>query len=270
MAQLILSGRLDQGALVAKELATEFPEAGSHHADAASVQWVQARALTDQEPEAWAGAWEALPPSGTAQVEAALRVALARGLVQASELRDGKGGFVGTEPVGAYLVRAGLYQDAAASLFASLAKTPRSGRAALHLGNALLHLDRPDEARDGYRRALRVAPLELQLSEIDDAEVRNLAAVAEGFGIEGDVRPWIPILGYLEDVLPLSALDPVPGAGFGAATRAYDLLIAHKGARSHGERLAIRRDLQLLVPKLFAALVEARKLDAGASPQGTA
>lgn len=267
---MILSGRLDQGAALAQTLASEFPDAGSHHADAASVQWLQARSLPQGEPEAWVEAWEALPPSGTAEMETALRVALARGLAQASELRDGKGGFVGQEPVGAYLVRAGLHQDAAASLFASLAKTPRSGRAALHLGNALSHLDRPDEARDCYRRALRVAPLELELEEIADLEVRGLAAGAEGLGLEGDVRPWIPILGFLEDVLPLSALDPVPGAGFGAATRAYDLLIAHKGARSHGERLAIRRDLQLLVPTLFVALVEARKLDAAPAPVGNA
>jgi hypothetical protein len=266
MASLLLSGRGAQLASIERS----FPSIALRPQDRAVLEWLGSRRLPRTEPEPWAEALRDRPPAASADVEAAVHRALARGLVRASELRDGKGAFVDGEPAGYYLLRAGLPEEAAASLFETLARTPGSGRAALHLGNALWALKRPYEARDGYRRALRVAPFEMTLDEIADQEVRELASYARGLMLAGDVRAWIPAIGYLEDVLPLSALDPVPGKGFGEATRVYDLLIAHSGARSHGERLAIRRDLQALAPVFFAALVEARKLEAAPPPAGSA
>ena len=147
---------------------------------------------------------------------------------------------------------------------------PGSGRGALLLANALHRLKLDAEARDLYRRALRVAPFEVALEEVEDPEVRGLADLAVQLGIEGDVRPWLPALGYLEDVLPFSGLDPVPGAGFGDGTRLYDLLIAHRGARSPGEKAAIRHALRALSPGLHDALVFARKLDAAGTMTGSA
>lgn len=260
MAALALSGRLDPVAPVAA-LERTFPHVALRPRDRTALEWLAARRLPRAEPEAWVETLRLRPAASSPEVEAAIRRVLARGLARASELRDGKGAFVEGEPVGAYLLQAGLFAEAAATLFETVAKTPHSGRAALHLGNALWQLDRRDEARDGYRRAFRVAPFEMRLAEVEDPEVRDLARLADGLRLAGDPRAWIPVIGYLEGVLPFSALDPVPGKGYGDATRVYDLLIAHSGARSDGEREAIRRDLQLLAPVLYAALVQARKLD---------
>lgn len=269
MATLALSGRLDQSAPLAT-LEKNFPDIPLRGRDRSALEWLATRNLPRGEPETWVETLRVRPAASTPEVEAAVRRVLARGLAHASELRDGRGGFVENEPVGYFLLQAGLPDEAAASLFEAVARVPTNGRAALHLGNALWALERPEEARDGYRRAFRVAPFDMVLGEVADPEVQKLAGEAKGLRLAGDARAWIPAIGYLEDVLPLSAIDPVPGRGFGDATRAYDLLIAHSGARSHGERLAIRRDLHLLAPALFAALVEARKLEATPPPMGTA
>jgi tetratricopeptide (TPR) repeat protein len=232
------------------------------------------RLLSLELPAAKPGPWRAAllqqPGDGSEAMQLAARRYLARGLARASELQDGRGALVEGEPVGRFLLDAALPDEAAASLYATLSKKPGSGKAALLLANALHRLERHEEARDAYRRAFRVAPLELPLDGIEDAEVRGLCGLAEPLRLDGDVRAWLPAIGYLEDVLPLSALDPVPGAGFGDASRVYDLIVAHKGARSHPERLAIRRDLRDLAPPLFDALVAARKLDATPPPAGSA
>lgn len=273
IADLVAEGRLDQAAFRARHLADRHGANESCAADAALLEWLRDLALHRDRPAPWREAFRegnVRSKNASAPVAAAVRRHLARGLVRASDAVEGRGGFLDGEPVGAWLLEAGLVEEAAASLFASLARAPTSGRAALLLGNALFRLERVEEARDAWRRALRVAPTEIVLAEIEDEEVRGLADLADEFDLHGDVRAWIPVLGFLEDVLPLSALDPVPGAGFGDATRAYDLLIAHKGARSHGERTAIRRDLKELAPALFEALLAARKLDAVPTPTGNA
>ena len=273
IAELVAEGRLDQAAYRARHLADRNADLPVCAADAALVEWLRDGALPRDRPAAWRDAFRegnVRAKEASPAIAGAVRRYLARGLVKASDAAEGRGGFLDAEPVGAYLLEAGLVDEAAASLFASLARSPTSGRAALLLGNALRRLDRIEEARDAYRRALRVAPFEILLAEIEDEEVRGLADLADELEVKGDVRAWIPVLGFLEDVLPLSALDPVPGAGFGDATRVYDLLIAHKGARSHGERTAIRRDLKQLAPALFDALLAARKLDAVPPPTGNA
>lgn len=273
IAELLGDGRLDEAAYRARHLADRHADDERCRIDAALVEWLRDVNLPRERPAPWRDAFrEANVRSrgGSGTIVSAARRFLARGLVRAADAAEGRGAFLDGEPVGAYLLEAGLVDEAAASLFASLARSATSGRAALLLGNALWRLDRVEEARDAYRRALRVAPFEIVLAEIEDEEVRGLADLADELDLHGDVRAWIPVIGYLEDVLPLSALDPVPGAGFGEATRVYDLLIAHKGARSHGERTAIRRDLKQLAPALFDALLAARKLDAVPPPSGNA
>lgn len=273
IADLLAEGRLDQAAFRARHVADRHGADARCAADAALVEWLRDRDLPRDRPASWRDAFRegnARSRATSPPVGAAVRRYLARGLVKAADVADGRGAFLDEEPVGAYLLEAGLVEEAAASLFASLARSPTSGRAALLLGNVLFRLERVEEARDAFRRALRVAPFDVVIGEIEDEEVRSLAELADEFSLQGDVRAWLPVLGYLEDVLPLSALDPVPGAGFGDATRAYDLLIAHKGARSHGERTAIRRDLKQVAPELFEALLAARKLDALPPPTGNA
>lgn len=269
LARMIEAGRLDQAAWRAR--AGVSPEDPGSAADAELVEWLRDTDLPRDRPAPWRAA---LHMSGgrraaaSSEVLGAVRRFLARGLASAVEHEEGRGGTIDGEPAGAFLLLADLPEEAAASLFVSLSRWPGSGRVALLLANALFRLGRTEEARDHYRRALRVAPLEVAIEEVEDGEVRELAALAEELGIEGDVRPWLPALGWLEDVLPLSALDPVPGDGFGPGSMAYDLLIAHKGARTHGERAAIRRDLREIAPGLLAALLGAHKLEAG--PGGTA
>ncbi|HEY0839460.1 MAG TPA: hypothetical protein VGD74_04690 [Vulgatibacter sp.] len=273
IAELVGEGRLDQAAFRARSLSAMDPEDRAAAADAAVTAWIAEAVLPRDRPTAWRdtfrGALERLP-GASSEVDLAVRRFLARGLSRAAELSGTKGGVLDGEPVGGYLLAASLPEEAAASLYGTIARAPASGRAALLLGNALLRLERVEEARDAYRRAFRVSPYELELGSVDDPEVRGLEPLAKDLHLDGDVRAWLPAIGLLEDVLPFSALDPVPGAGFGQATRVYDLLIAHKGARSHGERMAIRRDLRELAPELFDALLVSRKLDAAPMPAGTA
>ncbi|HWV39204.1 MAG TPA: hypothetical protein VN033_12110 [Vulgatibacter sp.] len=273
IAELIGEGRLDQAAFRARSLAGSGAADASLAADVDATGWLAAAVLPRDRPAPWRDAFvEASDrfPGTSAEVGLALRRFLARGLARAAHLAGLPGHLVDDEPAGGYLLRASLPEEAAASLYATIARIPSSGRAALLLGNALFRLERVEEARDAYRRAFRVAPLGLDLGAVEDAEVRALEPIAKELHLEGDPRAWLPAIGLLEDVLPFSALDPVPGGGFGPATRAYDLLIAHKGARSHGERMAIRRDLRELAPELFDALLISRKLDASPMPTGTA
>lgn len=257
IAKMIVSGGLDLASETVRRLAQSEPAA---RADEKLVSWLVSRKPSD-EPESWLEALRASPRGASPTLFHAARTYLALGLLRSSEATHGRGGRVGGVPVGAVLLDVGLVDEAAASLYASLAHTPANGRIALLLANALHRLEREEEARDMYRRALRVAPAEVSLDEIEDETVRKLGDHAEPLGLVGDARVWIPAIGYLHDVLPLSAIDPVPGAGFGNGTRAYDLLIAHRGARSPGERMAIRRDLREIAPTFFDALARAGKLD---------
>ncbi len=273
IAALIGDGRLDQAAFRARRLVELSGGDPGCIADSTLTEWLLDVDLPKDRPEAWRAAFgdDAIrAPAISATIGGAVRRHLVRGLARAVEGPEGRGALLGGEPVGVFLLAAGLAEEAAASLYATVARMPGNGRAALLLGNALLRLERVEEARDAYRRAFRIAPLELDGAEIDDEEVRDLLPLSVELELPGDPRPWLPVIGLLEDVLPFSALDPVPGAGFGAPTRAYDLLIAHKGARSHGERTAIRRDLRELAPALFDALLLSRKLDATPAPTGTA
>src|SRR5690606_4533348 len=95
------------------------------------------------------------------EVMKAVRRFLARGLAAAVEAEEARGVRADGEPPGLYLLQAELPQDAAASLYVTLSRLPESGRVALLLANALHRLGRQAEARDHYRRALRVAPLEV-------------------------------------------------------------------------------------------------------------
>lgn len=273
IVDLIEEGRLDQAAFRAGLIAERLPGEPSCAADALLVAWVRDVDLPKDRPAQWKAAFRrslSQARGASAIVALAARRYLARGLVRAAELAGGKGAPLAGEPPGSFLLDVDLPNEAAESLYATLATQPSSGRGALLLANALHRLKLDAEARDLYRRALRVAPFEVALEEVEDREVRGLADLAEQLGIKGDVRPWLPALGYLEDVLPFSGLDPVPGAGFGDGSRAYDLLVAHRGARSHGEKAAIRHDLRELAPKFHDALVYARKLDAGGTMTGSA
>jgi tetratricopeptide (TPR) repeat protein len=273
IVDLIQEGRLDQAAFRAGLLAERLPGEPSCAADATLVAWVRDLDLPKDRPAAWKAAFRlALSQSrgASATVALAVRRYLARGLVRAAEVTEGRGMPLAGEPSGSYLLEVDLPGEAAESLYATLAVQPGSGRGALLLANALYRMKLREEARDLYRRALRVAPFEVALEEIEDPEIRGLADLGPQLGLAGDVRAWMPVLGFLDDVLPFSALDPVPGAGFGDGTRAYDLLIAHRGARSAGERAAIRQDLRELCPALHDALVFAGKLDASGSMAGSA
>lgn len=265
-----IAALVEDGAVSA---AAKRAEAEGLLADVPLLQWFAAQPLLEGVTAPWLAARaQRASHLGAARPEiaAAVHRHLARGLVRACDLEHGPGALLGTEPPALELLAAGLPAEAAEALFATLSRHPRSAAAALGLGNALHRLDRTLEARDHYRRALRVGPLLVPLEAIEDPDVRALATVAAELRLPGDPRIWMPICGVLEDVLPLSALDPVPGNGFGDGTRAFDLLIAHKGAKSPAERAAVRRDLQLLAPALFAALQEAQKLDLPGGRPGSA
>src|SRR5690606_31861544 len=108
MASLLLSGRGAQLASIERS----FPSIALRPQDRAVLEWLGSRKLPRTEPEPWAEALCERPAAASAEVEAAVQRALARGLVRASELRDGKGAFVEGEPAGHFLLQAGLAEEA--------------------------------------------------------------------------------------------------------------------------------------------------------------
>ena len=265
--ELILGGRLDQAAYRAAARADA-------DADAALLVWLRDFNLPRERGAPWRSAFRlasAQLRAASPSIAVAVRKYLARGFARAVELEGGRGALSGGESPGAYLLLAELPGEAAEVLFANLAREPASGPVALLLANALHRLGRPRRRRGiYYRRALRVAPLAVDLTQIEDEEVRSLVTLATNLGLPGDPRPWLPALGWLEELLRSPRWIRCRGPASATAPAPTILLIAHKGSRSHGERAAILRDLQALAPSFFAALGAAGKLGPEGGRAGSA
>jgi hypothetical protein len=155
---------------------------------------------------------------------------------------------------GHYWLLAQRPAEALASVALALAESPLLADAFLIEGNARLAMDQRDGARECFRRTLRHSPADVRLADVDDADVRALAADAEELGLNPP-EPWLPFVGLLEGVFRLSTeifdRKPTPADRFATA------ILSSRAATSRGHAdIEARREMKRFAPGLFARLLD--------------
>ncbi len=175
------------------------------------------------------------------------------------------------EPAGFYLIEAGAFDEAAASLARAASGAP-SAHVLLLLGDATLLAGGRPEARRRYLEALVLDPFDAALAAVRDEEVRALPDVArDELEIEDEPRAWSAPVGVVTGVLPSpaslprAALAPAQPGGRTAgeqqalaAARAFVQALADAASpegRGAGA-IEVRRTMKRLSPPLFAAYME--------------
>ncbi len=93
---------------------------------------------------------------------------------------------------------------------------PEQGRFFAYRGDALFVKGETDAARECYRDALLLAPLEVDFDHLLDPTVREMPIEMEEEGLSGeDAIRWIPVWGWLLGVFTLgaNAVDGIPAVG---------------------------------------------------------
>jgi tetratricopeptide (TPR) repeat protein len=188
-----------------------------------------------------------------------------RRLAALIEEEAGAGAVLDGVPAGIHWLRAGDPVRAQESLRVTLAREPENCRARGYLADALFAQDRPSEARIAYREALAMAPSDVDMVSVLDAAVRDLPGLAEEeYELPGAPVEWAAAVGLLEGVFltpPMIAQDWVTTAaleGLASGIRFYRWLVAERAARADAERIACRRAMKMLSPRLLKELLDRR------------
>jgi tetratricopeptide (TPR) repeat protein len=188
-----------------------------------------------------------------------------RRLAELVEEEGGAGAVLDSVPAGLHWLRAGEVARAEESLRSTLAREPSECRARGYLADALFAQERQAEARIAYRDALALAPGQVDMLNVVDPSVRDLPSLGEDeYELPGASVEWAAAVGLLEGVfvrpphLPddwvgAEALEPLaPGVRF------YRWLVAEKVARDDAQRIACRRAMKALSPRLLKELLDRR------------
>jgi len=185
-----------------------------------------------------------------------------RRLAEALEAEGGSGAAVDGVPAGLHWLRAGDPVRAEESLRATLGREPADCRARGYLGDALFAQNRQSEARVAYRDALALSPAEVDLAGMADAGVAELPLLAEEeYELPGDPLEWAAAVGLVEGVFAPPRVgqdwvdDPVLDQ-LAPGICCYRWLAAERAARQHEERIACRRVIKKLSPRLLEELLE--------------
>jgi hypothetical protein len=134
-----------------------------------------------------------------------LRARLLRRVAQETHALLGDEGELEGQPAGYYLIEAGAFAEAKASLAAAV-RVRRAARPLFLLADAATSLGEPS-ARRTYLEALLVNPFDAAFASVRDPEVRALPDVARyEFEIEEVPEAWSAPVGILTDVLPSPAV----------------------------------------------------------------
>lgn len=189
-----------------------------------------------------------------------------RNLAQLMEQEGGEGAALDGVPAGVHWLRAGDLERAEASLRATLAQEPANCRVRGYLADVLVAQDRLAEARMAYRDSLASSPSEVDIVGAADIAVRDLPLLAqEEFDLPGEPIEWAAAVGLIEGVfLPPSSVpgdwvDDVVLAELTPGLRFYRWLVAEKMARDDAQRMACRRAMKALSPRLMKALLDRRQ-----------
>ena len=181
------------------------------------------------------------------------------------EVEGGAGAVLDAVPAGFHWLRAGEVFRAEESLRSTLAREPSDCRARGYLADALFAQERQAEARIAYREALALAPSQVDMCNVGDPSVQELPSLAETeYEIPGAPVEWAAAVGLLEGVFipPLHLADDWVGAqtigGLAPGVRFYRWLVAEKLARDDAHRIACRRAMKALSPRLLKELLDRR------------
>ncbi len=199
-------------------------------------------------------------------VPAHLAAAWLRRIARTIESELGAGAVPDGTPAGAYWLRAGDAPRAEASLRKTLAREPRDAHSRGYLGDALFAQGRGALARDEYRDALAQAPDRVDLARIFDREVAELPASAElEYEVPGPPREWAAATGILDGLfapprrLPEGWTEIAALEALAPGIRFYRWLVQELSASSDAERIACRRAMKALAPKMLERVMRRRK-----------
>jgi len=247
------AGRFDLAAGEAQRIGREPGVAGALAALATRVTAApSAQALAE---ESFDAVFAELETTGTAALADAARrgmqAAVARRLDEAGPASRA-GGMLAAQ----YWLHARKPEKALESVGILLAAAPLCAEAHVLEGNAHLPSGNVERARESYRRALRAAPQDVRMADIDDEDVRALASEAADMELDPP-EPWLPFVGIIGGVFAWKqdAFDrePTPADRFAAALGRSRTATA-RGAPD----VEARRELKRLAPALFARLAEER------------
>jgi tetratricopeptide (TPR) repeat protein len=200
------------------------------------------------------------------EVPAFLGVSWHRSLAESIEQEAGEGAALDGVPAGLHWLRAGDPVRAEQSLRATLAREPSDCAARSYLADALFAQERGPEAKTAYRDALAAAPSEVDITRAADPSVRALPGLAEDeYELPGVPVEWAAAVGLLEGLfLPPSPVphDWVDAAALGRlppGVRFYRWLVEEKAARDDAHRIACRREMKALSPRLLAEVLRRKR-----------
>ena len=186
-------------------------------------------------------------------------------LAELMEEEHGLGAVVDSVPAGLHWLRAGEPTHAEDSLRRTLELDPSNCTARGALAEALFAQGRQHESRVIYRDALAMSPSDVDLRCAGDISVRDLPGLAEeDYELPGDPIGWAAAIGLLEGVFIPSAtvpedwLAPENLEGYPPGVQFYRWLVAEKAAPDDTKRIACRRAMKALNPRLMKELL-ARK-----------
>lgn len=246
-----------------RELVVRYPEdpalrerAGALASLAASLE--RGRAASPSEARALLAIAELVP--------AHLEAAWLRRIASTIESELGNGAALDGTPAGVYWLRADEAARAEVSLRETLLREPNDARARGHLGDALFAQGRGELARNEYRDALADAPGDVDLARLLDREVAELPASAEfEYEVTGPPHEWSAATGILEGLfkpprrVPERWTEPAALESLAPGVRFYRWLAREISASSDAERIACRRAMKALAPKLLERVMRRRR-----------
>lgn len=181
-----------------------------------------------------------------------------RSLAELMEEEGGSGAVLDGVPAGLHWLRAGDTSRAEESLRATLSCDAPNCRARAYLADALFVRGRQSEARMMYRDALASLPLEVDIAAVVDMAVRDLPCLAgEEYELPEPWVEWAAAVGLLEGVfIPPSDIILNPDAALLPGLRFYRWMVAERAARTDADRIACRRAMKALSPRLMREVVE--------------
>lgn len=188
-----------------------------------------------------------------------------RRLAELMEDEGGAGAVLDGVPAGLHWLRAGDPARAEESLRATLEREPLDCRARGYLADALFVQERQPEARKEYRQALSLSPEQVDIRHAADIAVRDLPSVAEeDFELPGEPVEWAVAVGLIAGLflppshLPDDWVEPAALEKLPAGVQFYRWLVAEKVARDDAQRIACRRAMKALSPRLIKEVVGSR------------
>lgn len=186
-------------------------------------------------------------------------------LAELMEEELGPGAVMDAIPAGFHWLRAGDHLRAEASLRLTLEREPSDCFARGLLAEALFALGRQHESRLVYRDALATSPTQVDVAMAADISVRDLPGLAEeDYGLPAPIE-WAAAIGVLEGVfvppapLPDDWLDPASLEQLPSGVRFYRWLVAEKAAPDDTKRIACRRAMKALSPRLMKEVLERKR-----------